>query len=183
MHTFPTHVCYSVLPTAISVAHVQSEETVTFPTLLHFVKWQLLMQLSLLQIMLGPAPAITEMCRCSWVVMTCVTNLLIKPLNRPVREANVCVISQLRRQMLHIECCEFVFIKCFFTWYLLRCVRQLNSVINPKTYTFLSCCQISLFGVKLFLLVSLNVSCVFSLRWIFYWFQPSKNCLLFAAEV
>lgn len=43
----------------------------------------------------------------------------------------------------------------------LCCVKKLISVIDPRVYTSLSCCQMSCFGVKLLLLILLDVSCVF----------------------
>lgn len=147
--------------------------------------WDYLLHL----IMRGPAPAISTICRCA--AMTCVTDSLIMATRSIIVWSTCRMVKSVGetnaiRRMYRV-CLYWLAVQLIFTE--LRCVKQFISVIDPKAYTSLSCCQISCFGLKLFLLIFLNVSFFFrtnllsSLRWISYWFQPSKRCLSFAAEV
>lgn len=66
------------------------------------------------------------------------------------------------RQMQRVECSVCLYwlaVQLIFTE--LCRVKQFISVIDPRAYTSLSCCQISRSGLKLFLLICLHVSCVF----------------------
>lgn len=77
---------------------------------------------------------------------------------------------------MHVEA-EFEFID----WMLFiepGCVIQLISVIDPRA---LSCCQISCFGLKLLLLIVLNVSCISLLRYILK-VETNKRFISFAAK-
>lgn len=117
--------------------------------------------------MRGSAPAITEICRCRLTVMTCMTYSLII-LTQSISTWSICTfvllfVRQRGRQMQRVECkivCLYwPVVQLIFTE--LCCVKQLISVIDRKANTSLSCCQISCFGLELFLLIFLDVTCVF----------------------
>ncbi len=119
------------------------------------------------QITRGPAPAISAICRRA--LMTCVTYSLIIA-SRSISAWSKCEIvksvgeiNTIRR--MYWVCLYWLAVQLIFTE--LHCVKQFISVIDPKAYTSLSCCQISCFGLKLFLLIFLNVSCVFFLFFFF----------------
>lgn len=128
------------------------------------------------QIMRGSATAITETCRCSWAVMTYMTNLPIIATRSICAWGKCKLVESVWTQYVECTVCLYrLVVQLIFTE--LCCVKQFISEIDPTPYTSVTLSNKALWSKAVFIDMPQCFLCS-TVRYIFYSSLPSEQSSL-----